>query len=342
MSDEEIRATRMGRIGILTLDRPQVLHALNRSMCQTLHRQLMDWASDPDIEYVVVEGEGQRAFCAGGDIVAMHAAGRAGSAEYLGFFRDEYRLNQAISHYPKPYIALIDGITMGGGVGISIHGRYRVATENTLFAMPEAGIGFITDIGSTYALPRLPGDIGTWLGLTGARIGPADCKAAEIATHFVPAGELSLLKERLAFAGESAEHVLATFDADPGPETLTALRDGIDYHFSHDTVEDILSQLDEGDAWAQEQAAMMRRHSPTSLKLVLHALREGEGDSIESCLRREYRIAANLRYGHDFYEGVRAQLIDKDRKPKWKPADLSAVDIDPYLREPESGDLDFD
>ncbi|MFA7440476.1 MAG: enoyl-CoA hydratase/isomerase family protein [Sphingomonadaceae bacterium] len=339
---QEIRFARMGRLGIATLTRPHALNALTRDMCGELHRQLIEWLVDASVEAVVVEGEGDRAFCAGGDVVAMHAAGKAGDGSYAAFFHDEYRLNQAIAHYPKPYIALMDGITMGGGVGISIHAPYRVATEATLFAMPEAGIGFITDVGATHALPRLPGEIGEFLGLTGARIGPADCRTAEIATHYVPRAELELLKERLAHAHESVGQVLDTFDADPGPDMLTALREGIDYHFARDSVEAMLASLDEGDDWANDQARHMRTLSPTSLKLILHALREGDGETIESCLRREYRIVCNMERGGDFYEGVRAQLIDKDRAPRWNPPTLAEVEIEPYLEEPPAGDLDFD
>lgn len=337
----DIRFARNGRVGVATLTRPQALNALNRDMCGALHRQLIDWLMDAAVEAVVVEGEGDRAFCAGGDIVAMHAAGRAGDGSYAAFFHDEYRLNQAIAQYPKPVIALMDGITMGGGVGISIHAPYRVATEATLFAMPEAGIGFLTDVGSTHALPRLPGEIGEYLGLTGARIGPADCRTAGIATHYVPRAELELLKQRLAHAHEGVEQVLDTFDADPGPDTLTALREGIDYHFAHDSVETILASLDDGDDWANDQARHMRTLSPTSLKLILYALREGDGETIESCLRREYRIVCNLEQAGDFYEGVRAQLIDKDRSPRWNPASLADVDIGHYLKEPPGGDLHF-
>lgn len=342
MEADEILFAKMGRLGIATLNRPKALNALNRNMCVLLHRQLMDWAGDPDVEIVVIEGSGEKAFCAGGDVVAMHAAGSAGTGEFAGFFHDEYRLNQAIARYPKPYVALIDGITMGGGVGVSIHGAYRVATERTMVAMPEAAIGFITDVGSTHALPRLPGEIGTFMGLTGARLGPAECRYAEIATHYVPSAELPLLKERLADSHEDVEAILATFDAAAGDSPLEALRDGIDYHFAHDHVEDILASLSEGDDWAMAQAAAMRSFSPTSLKLILHALREGDGDSIEACLEREYRIACNIGKGHDFYEGVRALLIDKDRNPHWDPAELKDVEIDRYFSEPEGGDLDFD
>ena len=339
---DEILFAKQGRIGLVTLNRPQALNALTRTMCIALHRQLMDWAMDDDVQAVVVEGAGGKAFCAGGDVVAMHRDGKAGSPDFEGFFHDEYRMNQAIAHYPKPYVALVDGISMGGGVGISVHAPYRVATEKTLFAMPETGIGLIPDVGGTHALPRFPGEFGTWAGLTGARVKGGDCVAIGYCTHFVPSAEIPALKERLANSHESVAEVLATFDSDPGPLTLPALRDGIDYLFSQNQVEDILSLLDDGDDWAQEQAATIRRMSPTSLKLTLHALRAGEGASIEQCLKLEYRMVSAIKQGHDFYEGVRAQLIDKDRAPKWSPARLEDVDIAPYLVEPEWGDLRFD
>jgi enoyl-CoA hydratase len=339
---DEILFAKQGRIGLVTLNRPQALNALTRTMCIALHRQLMDWAMDDDVQAVVVEGAGGKAFCAGGDVVAMHRDGKAGSPDFQGFFHDEYRMNQAIAHYPKPYVALVDGISMGGGVGISVHAPYRVATEKTLFAMPETGIGLIPDVGGTHALPRFPGEFGTWAGFTGARVRGGDCVAIGYCTHFVPSAEIPALKERLANSHESVAEVLATFDSDPGPLTLPALRDGIDYLFSQNQVEDILSLLDDGDDWAQEQAATIRRMSPTSLKLTLHALRAGEGASIEQCLKLEYRMVSAIKQGHDFYEGVRAQLIDKDRSPKWSPARLEDVDIAPYLVEPEWGDLRFD
>ncbi|MFQ3667131.1 MAG: enoyl-CoA hydratase/isomerase family protein [Sphingomonadaceae bacterium] len=339
MSD--ILFAREGRIGIATLNRPQAMNAINRGMCVAYHRQLLEWSLEPEIAAIVIEGAGDKAFCAGGDIVALYHAGRAGSPDWENFFFDEYRMNQAIGACAKPHVALIDGITMGGGVGLSIHGTYRVATERTKFAMPETGIGLIPDVGGTHALPRLPGETGAWLALTGARLGGAECMAAGIATHYTPSGNLPLLKERLAHSHEPIADVLATFDTDPGPDTLTPLRDGIDFHFSHDTVEDILLSLDDGDDWAREQARIIRTMSPTSCKLSLHGVREGAGDSLEACLRREYRMVCAIRHGHDFFEGVRALLIDKDKQPRWDPADLADVDIAPYLRAPPSGDLHF-
>jgi enoyl-CoA hydratase len=339
---DEILFSREGRIGLVTLNRPQALNALNRAMCVALHRQLQDWAMDDAVEAVVVEGAGDRAFCAGGDVVGLHRDGRAGSPDWEGFFHDEYRMNQAIAHYPKPYVALVDGISMGGGVGISVHAPYRVATERTLFAMPETGIGLIPDVGGTHALARFPGEFGTWAGLTGARVKGGDCVAIGYCTHFVPSAEIPALRERLAHSHESIAEVLATFDSDPGELSLPALRDGIDYLFSENQVEDILDKLDDGDDWAREQAALIRRMSPTSLKLTLHGLRAAEGASIEACLRLEYRMVSGIKSGHDFYEGVRAQLIDKDRSPRWSPDSFADVDLAPYLAEPAWGDLSFD
>jgi enoyl-CoA hydratase len=338
----EILFTRIGRAGVVTLNRVAALNALNRSMCVALHRQLQDWAMDDDVEAVIVEGAGDRAFCAGGDVVGLHGFGRAGSPEWEGFFHDEYRMNQAIAHYSKPYVALVDGISMGGGVGISVHAPFRVATERTLFAMPETGIGLIPDVGGTHALPRFPGEFGTWAGLTGARVKGGDCVAIGYCTHYVPSEQIPTLKERLAHSHESVAEVLATFDSDPGPLTLPALRDGIDYLFAEDEVEDILLKLDGGDGWAREQAATIRRMSPTSLKLTLHGLRQGARATIEEALRLEYRMVCAIKHGHDFFEGVRAQLIDKDRKPSWSPATLEAVDPAPYLVPPAGGDLTFE
>lgn len=338
---DEILFSKIGRIGLVTLNRPQALNALNRAMCVALHRQLIDWTVDDDVEAVVVEGEG-RAFCAGGDVVGLAKTGKQDLAGWQGFFHDEYRMNQATAHYPKPYVSLVDGISMGGGVGISVHAPYRVATEHTRFAMPETGIGLIPDVGGTHALPRFPGEYGTWAALTGAHVKGADCVTIGYCTHYTPAAQLPLLKERLAHSRESVADVLDTFDASPAAGKLAELRDGIDYLFAQDQVEDILSLLDDGDDWAQAQAATIRTMSPTSLKLTLHALRAGQDATIEHALRLEYRMVMAIRHGHDFFEGVTARLIDKGRAPAWSPARLEDVDITPYLQEPDGGDIEFD
>ena len=337
----EVIVERRGRAAWLTLNRPAALNALKHPMCIAIHRALFDAASDPDVERVVIEGAGDRAFCAGGDVALLARRGREDRALWEGFFHDEYRMNQAIARLQTPYVAILDGVTMGGGVGLSIHGPFRVATERTLFAMPETGIGLIPDVGGTHALPRLPGEIGTWAALTGARLKAADCVYAGIATHFVPVERLDTLRDLLANAEEPLAEILATLDAPAGPSLVEALRDGIDFHFAHDSVAEILASLDEGDDWAREQAASIRRMSPTSCALTLRALRMGAGETIEAALRTEYRIVCAIRGGSDFFEGVRAQLIDKDRNPLWAPLP-GDDDLDSYFAEPASGDLTFE
>ncbi|WP_419815217.1 enoyl-CoA hydratase/isomerase family protein [Glacieibacterium sp.] len=335
----------VGRAMFITLNRPEALNALDQPMCIAIHAALYASLGDGEVDRVVIQGAGERAFCAGGDVVGLYHTGRSGSPEWPSFFHDEYRMNQAIAVYSDDYVALLDGVTMGGGVGLSIHGRYRVATERTLVAMPETGIGLIPDVGGTHALPRLPGEIGTWLGLAGARLKGADCLYAGIATHFIPSDRLPLLRDLLATSEESVAQILDTLSADPGPSQLEALRDAIDFHFAHDSVEAIQASLAEGDDWARAQHEAIARMSPTSLKLTLRALRMGESATIEAALRTEYRIVCAIRDGRDFYEGVRALLIDKDRNPMWSPATLAEVDedlLDSYFREPAGGDLTFE
>jgi enoyl-CoA hydratase len=329
----------------ITLNRPQALNALNHPMAVSIHRAIIDAMADGGVQHIVIEGAGDRAFCAGGDVALLGREGRQNRALWETFFHDEYRMNQAIARCGKPWVALIDGITMGGGVGLSIHGPYRVASERTLFAMPETGIGLIPDVGGTHALAALPGEIGTWLALTGARLKAADLRYAGIATHYVPSTHLPTLRDLLSTSHEPLDDVLATFDEDAGEAPLAAYRDAIDYHFSHDTAEDIVASLDRGDDWAQEQAAIIRRMSPTSCKLSLAGLRMAQGATIEDALINEYRMVCEIRRGHDFFEGIRAQLIDKDRNPKWNPATLEGVtddDVARHVEVPETGDLTFE
>ena len=346
MTDQpEVLTERRGRALVVTLNRPAALNALNRGMCGIIHRALYASIADPDVSVVVIEGAGERAFCAGGDVVGLYHAGRAGSDDWEHFFHDEYRMNQAIAVYPDAYVALLDGVTMGGGVGLSIHGRYRVATERTLFAMPETAIGLIPDVGGTHALARLPGFIGTFLALTGSRLKAADCLYAGIATHFVPGDRLAELREALIDSAELVETVLAAFHADPGEPPLAAYRDAIDYHFAHDSVEAIQASLAAGDNWAQGMHATIAAMSPTSLKLSLAGVRMGASSDIEEALRTEYRMVCRIKHGHDFFEGIRAALIDRDKAPKWSPATLAEVTdaaVQGYLVEPAGGDLTFE
>jgi enoyl-CoA hydratase len=343
--EAEVLIERRGRALWLTLNRPAALNALNVAMARTIHRALWDAAADPDVERVVITGAGDRAFCAGGDVALLARRGREDKALYEGFFHDEYRMNQAIARLMTPYVAILDGVTMGGGVGLSIHGPFRIATERTLFAMPETAIGLIPDVGGTHALSRLPGEIGTWLALTGARLKAADCLYAGIATHFVPVERLGVLHDLLNENPEPVADILETLHGEAGPSSLEALRDGIDFHFAHDNVEAILASLDEGDDWAVAQAAIIRAMSPTSCKLTLAGLRAGADASIEDALITEYRMVCEIRNGHDFFEGVRAQLLDKDRNPLWSPArleDVTDADVARHFEEPESGDLTFE
>ena len=342
MSDE-VLFERRGRLGLITLARPKALNALNAGMCAAILSQLEDWETDDDIAVVAIQGEGERAFCAGGDVVGLHRAGQAGSADWEDFFAVEYRMNHKIGTYPKPYVAILDGITMGGGVGLSIHGDYRIATENTLFAMPETGIGLIPDVGGTHALPRLPGELGAFLGLTGARLKAEDCLLAGIATHYTKADNIPGLLEELAAGVDGVADVIDQFAAAPEAEApLQQYRDEIDRHFAADSCEEIMASLSMGSEWAEAQRDLLMKMSPTSMKLTLRALREGADDDLAGCLKREYRLVGNIKSGNDFFEGVRAQLIDKDRKPRWNPSNLRDVTdemVDGYFAEPPHGDL---
>ncbi len=341
---DDILFEQRGRIGLVTLNRPKALNALNRDMCVALHHQLDAWAADDSVEAVVVTAEGDRAFCAGGDVVGLYNAGKSGSADWENFFFDEYRMNHRIGNYPKPYVALVDGIVMGGGVGISIHAPYRVATERTLFAMPETGIGMLPDVGGTHALPRMPGELGTFLGLTGTRMKAADCVYSGYASHYVPSELIPALIDRLASGGEDVVTILDEMHQDPGEAPLEKVRDAIDYHFAHDAVDAIVDSLAAGDDWAQGMAATLRGMSPVSCKFTLRALRMGTDDDLAQCLITEYRIVCAIKRGQDFFEGIRAQLIDKDRNPKWSPATLAEVTsemVDDYFVTPAGGDLHF-
>jgi enoyl-CoA hydratase len=336
---DEIQLRRAGGIATLTINRPQALNALTLEHYRRFAPALAGWAEDPAVRAVVVRGAGGRAFCAGGDVRAVYEAGRgiAGDPSLTAvFFREEYRLIRQIHRFPKPYIAIVDGITMGGGAGISINGAYRVATERTLFAMPETGIGLFPDVGATRFLNRCPGRIGRYLGLTGARLAAADALYCGFATHFVGQDQLGALSsglDRIAWQkGREFDQVaalLAEFAADPGPAPLAALRPEIDRCFSAVAIESILDALaaESGDAaeWAAATCAGLLKKSPTSLKVTLRQLIEGCGFDLEQALVLEYRLTQHFMSAADFYEGVRAVLIDKDQEPRWRPATVAEV-----------------
>jgi enoyl-CoA hydratase len=350
---DEVQCEIAGAVGLITLNRPKALNALTQPMCLAIDQALRDWTHDDRIAAVVVRGAGDRAFCAGGDVRVVAEEGmarrRGENDGRLGreFFRDEYRMNRRIKTFPKPYIALIDGITMGGGIGVSVHGSHRIATERTLAAMPETGIGLFPDVGTSYVLPRLTGRMGTYLALTGARLKAADLIALGIATHHVSSDRLGMLVDDLIAAdwSKGADAVLSRYTSDPGVAELTLHQATIDRCFAADQVEAILDALDaDGGEFAKATAATVRTMSPTSLKIALEEMRRGAKLDFDACLVMEYRLTQSILEGHDFYEGIRAQLIDKDRNPKWRPAALAAVDdstISDYFKTPAHGDLTF-
>ncbi|MBL0402409.1 enoyl-CoA hydratase/isomerase family protein [Microvirga aerilata] len=326
----EVVCEKQGEAGLITLNRPKALNALNLAMVREIRRALDAWESDPSVTRIVVQGAGEKAFCAGGDIRQLTEDLKAGRREEaLAFWREEYQLNIRIKRYPKPYVSLIDGIVMGGGVGVSLHGSHRVAGERYLFAMPEVGIGFFPDVGATYALPRLPGHSGMYLALTGERVKRADAVMLGLATHSVASGSIPALREAL-IAGEPVDEALARAAADPGPAPLEAHRVEIDSCFSGDSVPEILQRLDEaagrGSEFAAKTAAGMRTKSPTSMNLAFEQVRRGAALDFEEAMKVEFRIVSRIGEGHDFYEGVRSVLIDKDNQPRWQPASLEAVD----------------
>ena len=339
MAEEpEILFETRGRAGIITLNRPKALNAVTANMVALMHPQLAAWADDPAIGVVVIRASGEKAFSAGGDIRQLHDWGKAGGPAMRAFYRDEYRLNAFIKHYPKPYVALIDGIVMGGGVGVSMHGSHRAVGERLMFAMPETGIGFFPDVGGTHFLPRLPGRTGTWLALTAARLGQADALWAGLGTHAVPADRFDTVAAELAAGGDPDAVLASHASAPPSEPTLPALQPVIDRCFDGNTVEAILAALDaetgEHADWAAKQAATIRSKSPTSLKIALRQMQLGAAADFNDCMRIEYRIVSRIEKGVDFYEGVRAVIIDKDNAPKWQPASLDAVsdaDIDAYF-----------
>ena len=343
-AEAHILFEKRGALGLVTLNRPKALNALTHGMCIGLSLKLAEWAGDPAIQSVAIRGAGPRAFCAGGDIRTLLESGRDGTPYAASFLRDEYRLNAAIAAFPKPYIALLHGIVMGGGVGVSIHGRFRLADASLVWAMPETGIGLVTDIGASHFLSRLPDGIGFYLALTGARLSRADALALGLVTHGVALTDHEALLERLA-AGEKAGHVAESFAAKKEPAPLASESKRIATIFSAPSVEAILERLDrDGSAFASGTAQTMRTQSPSALKFTFRALREGRALSLQECLKLEYRIALRAIPANDFQEGVRAAVIDKTTRPAWNPASLAGVtdaDIARYFASLGARELSF-
>jgi enoyl-CoA hydratase len=324
-TDDTVIARRDGRVGRIVLNRPKALNALDLPMVRACRRALEAWRDEPHVHAVVIEGAGDRAFCAGGDVRALRQYELDGEHHRAeAFFSEEYALNLMIATYPKPYVALIDGICMGGGIGVSVHAPYRVATEQAAFAMPETAIGFFPDIGATFFLPRLPGQLGVYLGLTGARLAGADAVHAGFATHYVPRALLPGLSRVLAEDGPAA---LACHAA-PLPEfSLAPHRAMIDRCFGAESVAEIVRRLEAaGGAWADKTLATLRTVSPSALCWTLAAIRRGADRTLPQCQAAELALTRTTMRHPDFAEGVRAMVVDKDRTPRWQPARIEAVD----------------
>ena len=324
-TEETVVTSRDGRIGRILLNRPRALNALDLPMIRACAAILETWREDPHVDAVVIEGAGDRAFCAGGDIRALRDGQISGDrASVDQFFSEEYALNVTIATYPKPYIALIDGICMGGGIGMSVHAPYRVATEHAGFAMPETAIGFFPDIGATFLLPRLPGELGTYLGLTGLRINGGDSVHAGLATHFTSRARLPDLSAALARDGVAA---LAVYNEPLPAFSLTDQRAAIDHCFAAASVGDIVSRLEAAKAeWAEAALKSLRSVSPSALHWTLKALRDGRDLTLKQALDAEFALTRTTMAHPDFAEGVRAMIVDKDRKPAWRPAKIEDVE----------------
>jgi enoyl-CoA hydratase len=337
----EVLVETRGALGILTLNRPRALNALNLGMIDLIEAALEPWAKDPAIGAVLIRGAGDRAFCAGGDVRTIGAAPKGPEADRLirQFFAREYRLNYRIHTYEKPFIALIDGVTMGGGCGLSLHGSHIVATERTMVAMPETVLGLFPDVGASWFLNELEGEMGVYLGLSGVRVRANDLVALGLASHHVPLERLSALIDDLAdqpaLDTETVERIIDRYATDAGSPIIAAEAERIEALFAGATVEAIVDALETAsEAWAQEALATIRRASPSSLKVTLRELRNARGRDLAEMLAIEYRLAVRSALAHDFREGVRAILVDKDNKPRWQPDRLEAVDdaaVDRYF-----------
>ena len=317
-----------GPLGRIRLNRPKAIHALTRPMCEAISAALLKWRSDPAVEVVVIDHAEGRGFCAGGDVVALAKSGLGDGSEAAAFFHAEYRLNHLLFTYSKPTIAIMDGITMGGGVGIALPCQVRIATQNTRLAMPETGIGLFPDVGGGWYLSRLPGRVGQFMALTGARLDGAECRFLGLATHYLEQSALPDLMDRLRKTPERAASAAGAMAATDPPARIEAQLSSIFKLFASDELEEVLAVLkSDGGEWAATELATLQRKSPLSCKVSLRLLAEGaERESFEDEMRAEYALASRVVRTHDFVEGVRALLIDKDNAPDWQPASPEAVD----------------
>lgn len=341
--NEDILVSVRNGVGIVTLNRPKAINSLNDVMVAGLQQALTTWENDDSVRSVLLTGAGERGLCAGGDVVALRQSALGDGSSARQFWSDEYRLNAHIGRYRKPYVAVMDGIVMGGGVGVGAHGNVRVVTDKTKMGMPEVGIGFIPDVGGTYLLARTPGLLGLHAALTGAPFSGADTIALGFADHFVPHERLHDFTEAVITDGH--EDALNSYAEEPPPSALLAQRDWIDSCYAGDTVADILDDLRAHDEQAARDAAeLIATRSPIALSVTLTAVRRaGHLRTLEEVLQQEFRVSVVSAKSHDFVEGIRAQLVDKDRNPQWSPATLAECDdaaIDAYFASAEP-DLTF-
>ncbi|WP_197515017.1 enoyl-CoA hydratase/isomerase family protein [Mycobacterium sp. 1245805.9] len=343
MASDEVLTRVEGGVGLITLNRPKAINSLNQTMVDALTAVLTRWENDDAVRAVVLSGAGERGLCAGGDVVAVYESARRDGVEVRKFWHDEYLLNGQIGRFAKPYVSLMDGIVMGGGVGVSAHGSVRVVTETSKVAMPEVGIGFIPDVGGAFLLSRAPGALGLHAALTGAPFSGADAIAMGFADHYVPHDELDAFTK--AIVDDGVESALAAHAIEPPPSELVAQRDWIDQCFAGDTVEDILAALRGHDAGpANDAANLIATRSPIAVSVALQAVRRAaKMETLEEVLVQDYRVSSASARSHDLVEGIRAQIIDKDRNPKWSPAtlaEITAADVEAYFA-PVDDDLKF-
>ncbi|MGF0253927.1 enoyl-CoA hydratase/isomerase family protein [Rhodococcus erythropolis] len=341
-SDRGVLVTVEGFSGRITLNRPRALNALDHEMVRTIGETLSEWENDNRVRTVVLDGSGERGLCAGGDIRSIYDDARTGGTASLDFWRDEYRLNAQIARYSKDYVAVMDGLVIGGGVGVSAHGSIRIVTERTRISMPETSIGFTPDVGSSYLLSRAPGELGTHAALTAGHLSGADAIYFGLADYYVPSGKLPALM--VALQTLPADSAVSSFAETPPESPLASERVWIDACFGANNVEEIVSRLQASSAGdeANSAASKVLANSPTALKVALRALRSASNLSLEAAIEQEYRMAAACLRSADFVEGIRAQIVDRDRRPRWSPASLEQVDeraVNQYFKVPELGDL---
>jgi enoyl-CoA hydratase len=333
-ASEEILTRVDEGVGLLTLNRPKTINSLTQTMVNTMSAALTDWENAASVRAVVLAGAGERGLCAGGDVVALYHSARADGVAARRFWHDEYLLNAQVGRFGKPYVALMDGIVMGGGVGVGAHANVRIVTDTTKMGMPEVGIGFVPDVGGTYLLSRAPGSLGLHAALTGAPFSGADAIELGFADHYLPHDKLGDFTR--AIVADGIENALAAHAVEPPPSALAAHRDWIDECYRRDTVADIVAALaDQGSAEANDAAELISTRSPIALSVALEAVRRAAKlGTLEDVLTQEYRVSCASARSHDFVEGIRAQLVDKDRNPHWSPGTLAAVsdaDVDAYF-----------